>query len=48
MTQEEGISLLAFGLSNIWPAVGFVCAGVEVRAASVVQGQQNLKGTDAI
>lgn len=48
VTQEEGISLLAFGLSNIWPAVGFVCAGVEVRAASGVQGQQNLKGTDAI
>lgn len=22
-TQEEGVSLLVFGLSNIWPAVGF-------------------------
>lgn len=48
VTQEEGVSLLAFGLSNIWPAVGFVCAGVEVRAAPGVQGQQNLKVTDAI
>lgn len=46
--QEEGVSLLVFGLSNIWPAVGFVCAGAEVRAAPGLQGQQKLVVTDVI
>lgn len=41
MIEEEGVSLLVCGFSNIWPAVGFVCAGVDVRAAAGLQGQQN-------
>lgn len=42
MVEEEGASLLVFGFSNIWPAVGCVCAGVEGRAAA------GPKVTDAI
>lgn len=39
--QEEGVSLLVFGFSSIWPAVGFVCAGVAAGAAAGLQAQQN-------